>query len=160
MDICLPVKSAKLKYPPAEQYPAKGVMSLFDTYTGTQNFKDENWLGFHEKDLIVTADLGEMKNLHTIAVNCLKNNYSYIFMPQNITVYISENGKDFTQVSEIDKPEIDKISHDGINHITLKFKQVKGRYVKIVAENIEKCPKEHYAAGKPAWLFVDEILIN
>lgn len=160
MDICYPVKSAKLLYEPSEQYYGKGVNSLFDTQTAFINFKDKAWLGFHENDLVVEADLGESKNVHSIQINCLKNNYSYIFMPQAIEIYVSQNGKDFKKVAFLSKQQIDKNSHDGINRLVLKFKSVSTRFVKISAENIGKCPSGHYAAGSPAWLFVDEILIN
>jgi hexosaminidase len=34
------------------------------------------------------------------------------------------------------------------------------RYVKIVAENIGICPKGHWGEGNPAWLFIDEIMVN
>ena len=160
LDICYPVQSVELVYNPSEQYQGKGAKSLFDTQTASQNFKDERWLGFHEKDMIVTADLGELKTIHTVQINCLKNNYSYIFMPQNIEIFVSKNGIEYQKTAVLTKTEIDKNSHDGINRISLKFKAIKGRYVKIAAKNIGKCPPEHYAAGAPAWLFVDEILIN
>jgi hypothetical protein len=35
-----------------------------------------------------------------------------------------------------------------------------GRYVRVHAENVGKIPGWHRAAGRRAWLFVDEILVN
>ena len=36
----------------------------------------------------------------------------------------------------------------------------KARYVRIIARNIAKIPEGQRAAGRPAWLFVSEIVIN
>ena len=36
----------------------------------------------------------------------------------------------------------------------------KAHYVKIIAENVNKCPEWHKGAGGKAWLFVDEIVIE
>jgi hexosaminidase len=40
------------------------------------------------------------------------------------------------------------------------FESKNARFVKIVAPIFEKIPQWHYGAGKPTFLFVDEIMVN
>ena len=44
--------------------------------------------------------------------------------------------------------------------MTPSFGGYKARYVKIEVENIGVVPDWHEAAGSPAWMFVDEIIIK
>ena len=160
MEICYPVKKVKLQNLPAAEYSAEGVTTLFDLKTASTNFKDGKWLGFHENDMVLSMDFGDKKNISTVKLNCLKNEYSYIFVPQGIEIYISDNANDYRLVKNMTKEEIDKLTSSGFNRIVLQFDPVDCRYLKVVANNIGKCPEGHRATGEKAWLFVDEVLVN
>jgi hexosaminidase len=43
---------------------------------------------------------------------------------------------------------------------TVKTDGTKGRYIKVVAHTIGRCPAWHKGAGDPAWIFADEIVIE
>jgi hypothetical protein len=40
------------------------------------------------------------------------------------------------------------------------FPPVKARFVKVVANNMDKAPLWHHGAGLPSWIFVDEISVQ
>ena len=39
-------------------------------------------------------------------------------------------------------------------------KGIESRYVRIKGYNLDQCPDYHPGAGRPCWLFTDEIIIN
>ena len=39
-------------------------------------------------------------------------------------------------------------------------KNIKTRYIKVKATNINECPEYHPGSGGPSWIFSDEIIIN
>ena len=62
---------------------------------------------------------------------------------------------------EIDKNEIP--TYHGKKSIkTFKTEKLNtnARYIRVVAKNRSVCPEWHKNAGKEAWLFLDEVLIN
>jgi hypothetical protein len=34
------------------------------------------------------------------------------------------------------------------------------RYIRVSAKSVKKLPADHLGAGKPAWLFLDEIFVR
>jgi len=44
------------------------------------------------------------------------------------------------------------------HNATKEFVNLRGRYLKIIAQNIGVCPEWHPGAGGKAWVFVDEIV--
>jgi len=48
----------------------------------------------------------------------------------------------------------------GVWNIALEVGKVEGRYVRLTARNIGRCPSWHPGAGGKAWIFVDEILVE
>ncbi|OQX97703.1 MAG: hypothetical protein B6I20_12170 [Bacteroidetes bacterium 4572_117] len=160
IEISYPVKSARLKKQAAKEYSAQGVATLFDLEIGTNYFKDGQWLGFHENDMVLNIDFAESKNINSVKISCLKNEYSYIFAPQSIEIFASENGTDYELVKSMTKAEIDEVTFSGLNLVVLQFQAINSRYLKLVAKNIGKCPAGHRAEGEKAWLFVDEVMVN
>ncbi|GIS54883.1 hypothetical protein Ct9H90mP29_19250 [bacterium] len=39
-------------------------------------------------------------------------------------------------------------------------KGIESRYIRIKGYNLDQCPDYHPGAGRPCWLFTDEIIIN
>ena len=50
--------------------------------------------------------------------------------------------------------------HLTLRNITLEVGRVEGRYVRLTARNIGRCPSWHPGAGGKAWIFTDEILVE
>jgi len=47
-----------------------------------------------------------------------------------------------------------------VKPLVLEPKDISARYVRFRAESVGKLPDWHPAAGNPAWLFVDEIVVR
>jgi len=152
---------AYLKVQPSEKYDAKGGQSLVDgLISGTASFANEEWLGFQGEDLNAKIDLGKTQMLDKIIFRFLESTGSWIFLPKSVEVYTSDDGNSFTEIA-CDNESF-KIEKEGasIREFELPLKEVKARYLKIVATNFGELPVWHVSAGNPAWLFTDEIIIE
>lgn len=77
---------------------------------------------------------------------------SWIYLPTDVKVLLSTDGKKFKPVSAL------VYTKDGQKGFSIDAK--KARYVKIVAKNTPVIPDGKPGAGNPAWLFIDEITID
>ena len=52
--------------------------------------------------------------------------------------------------------------HDGPSIVEFRqqFGDLSGRFVKVVGSNVGFCPDWHIGKGEPAWVFIDEIIIE
>lgn len=146
-------------FPISKYYPADGPNTLTDGVRGT-SVVGKYWHGISGNDLIATIDLGEEKQAGKIAIGCLQNYRSWIFLPQSVKVEISADGQSYTDAGTV----INAISPDEKNVImkdfTVEFKQQKVKFIRVMAKNIGVCPKGHSGEGKPAWVFADEIVVE
>lgn len=154
------VKSATLTFEPSDKYPGSGVLSLFDGLTGSSNYKNKQWMGFEGGDFEVTADLGEMKTVKSMAVDVLQLPASWIFLPMAVEFYISDDGRNFTLINTFYPAETDDIRLDGPVMLNRNFDNLRSRFIRIKAINMGTCPEGHPGAGQKAWLFVSEVEVE
>jgi alpha-L-fucosidase len=142
------------------RYSGGGVFGLVNGLKGTEDLNDGNWQGYEENDFEAAIDLESIIDINNISVRFLQEINSLIFMPPFVEFSTSEDGTNFKTISRIknDIPENKKSVQ--IKEFASGFSNMKARYIKITAKNIGTCPKGHPGAGKKAWLFLDEILVN
>lgn len=141
------------------QYAANGAISLTDGVRGDPNNVKKDWLGFLGVDADILLDLGEVKQIDNVSLGCLHNPGNWIFLPTSIEFSLSEDGMNYLPASGT-KPSIITPKDPMRSTYTIISMVTKARYIKIVAKNIGICPKGHWGEGNPAWLFVDEIMVN
>ncbi len=154
-------KRISLQHPYSKSYPAAGDKSLLDGCRGTKDFRDGLWQGYHKEDMDAIIWLGDKVPVKKVSVGFLQNVPSWIFFPEFVQLSISENGKDFTplsQLSKMDQPndDITRIQ----DYVFENLEPFEARYLRIRAKNIGYCPEWHDGAGGEAWLFIDEIIIE
>ncbi|HEU4717207.1 MAG TPA: GH92 family glycosyl hydrolase [Bacteroidia bacterium] len=143
----------------ANQYAAGGNKALIDGIRGAENFRTGDWQGYEGDDVDAVVDLGSVKNVAHISIGCLQDQASWIFMPQEVDFYVSDDGRNFTQAGSM-MNTIDE-HHDGpVLHEFYCDPGMPARYVKVVAKNRGACPAWHPGKGNPAWIFADEIEIE
>jgi len=143
----------------ANQYAAAGDKTLIDYLRGGNNYRTGNWQGYRE-DLDVIVDLGESKNINSIALGCLQDIRSWIFYPKKISFYSSLDGEEFNLIGEIKNIFPDNLEGSFNNDYTLSIKNHNAQFIKVTAENYGVCPEWHLGAGGKTWIFVDEITIK
>ncbi|GGH00190.1 hypothetical protein GCM10011416_18330 [Polaribacter pacificus] len=157
-----PNVTIQLKHQYANQYNGGGANGLIDGIFGAKDFRTGTWQGFSNVDLVATVDLGKSKNLKTTTVGFLEDQKSWIFLPTEVTCYISVDNQNFIKIGSkkiaaekaADVASMKKIKFD------LKGKNV--RYVRIVAKTLGELPSWHlgYKHNGRSWLFADEIVIE
>jgi hexosaminidase len=132
---------------------------LTDGIIASDNFQDGSWQGFAGDDLEVIIDLGRTIPLTSISCNFLSDNKSWIFLPKQVTVLVSQDGITYRNLGE-NKFTADKEIKGAV--IQPVIYPVKGaiRYIKLTAINQGMFPAWHPAAGEKPWLFVDEIVAD
>jgi hypothetical protein len=151
-------KPIELAHAPAAQYAADGPASLLDGRVGNNDHTTE-WLGFHGHDLEATIDLGAATQVDTVAVRCLKQRALGIFLPEAITVEASADGNTFRPAATLAPAASAAGGGPGIESFATAVGQP-ARFIRVRLKNLGPLPAGHPAAGQPAWLFVDEILVN
>lgn len=136
-------------------YPGDGAFTLVN---GVQNEKalsrSREFLGFVGKDLEAVIDLEQSQAVNEIVLHAFEQTGSWIYRPDLVSFYISENGTDFSLLETV---------RNGIGKRHLLYatrKPATARYIKIVAKNKGIIPSGRPGAGNPSWLFADEIEVK
>jgi len=150
-----------LKNQPNKKYPANGAKSLTDGFVAkSATFSEEAWLGFQDNNLEAVINFENETDIQSIEVRCIENVKSWIFLPKSITIYNSENGKKFRKIKSFIISDKMNIEEAGIKKWKIDLGDINSKSIKVVIEKYGTLPEWHSGAGKQAWLFVDEIIIN
>ena len=144
------MKTVKYTSPYAPQYTAGGDSALVDGLRGGWTYGDKRWQGFLNTDMDITVDLGEMKEISSIAAEFMQLSGPYVWLPREVIISISEDGNTFTEQARLhtDVPT----TEDRLVFRTYEWDgKASARYVRYQAlsNGIEG-----------GWLFTDEIVIN
>ena len=151
-------KTVTYTYPESKYYPADGPNALTDGVRGTDAI-NKYWHGFSGNDVIATVDLGEKIEVKSIALGCLQHYKDWIFLPKSVKFETSTDGIDYKTINT----EINRVDINQAN-VHFDFKAMVGlpnlvRFIRVTAQN-NVCPPGHSGAGKPGWIFADEIIIE
>ena len=145
---------------PSNTYES-GAMGLTNGVRGiTKNYAQ--WVGFNGNDMEVIFDFNEPRAFSNVCLQFLNRPESYIFLPDYAIVSVSTDGKEWTDINRSDFAHLRDLNKTFIKEAKLPFSDYTKpkRFLKIFAKNVGKVPDGHAAAGKAAWLFADEILID
>jgi hypothetical protein len=153
-------KIATLVAPPSPQYPGEGAQSLIDGKIG-DTYTDKNFLGYQGEHLTAVLDFGENIDFQRLSVHYAENNGSWIFAPNGLQVWTSDDGKNWQPCISARYPAPAAMQENKTGIVSEAApKPVKTRFLKIKVENLLKNPKWHASAGQKCWVFVDEILVE
>ncbi|NEU06949.1 family 20 glycosylhydrolase [Flavihumibacter sp. R14] len=138
-------------------YQADGPNSLTDGVKGTSAV-GKFWHGISEKDLVATVDLGAETEVKQISLGCLQNYGDWILLPSEVKFETSADGKNFREVKTMINM-IPQAQRSAIQNFVADFPPQTARYIRVSAKN-GMLPAGHSGAGKPAWIFADEISVN
>ncbi|MEJ7736817.1 MAG: family 20 glycosylhydrolase [Chitinophagaceae bacterium] len=139
-------------------YMADGPNSLTDGVRGTTAV-GKYWHGFSQKDMIATIDLGAEKTVEKVTLGCLQNYRDWIFLPQWVKVEVSEDGTAFKEVATVQNTVSPDEKAAVIKDFNSRFPAQPARYIRVTAKN-GVCPPGHPGEGKPAWIFMDELIVE
>ena len=96
----------------------------------------------------------------SVTLGLLSNKPSYIFLPQRLSVAVSEDGENYSEVAARDYDIEGQDAPDTVVDRTLEFPATSARYVKVTVTPVEAMPDWHYAPGKRTFVFIDEVIVK
>ncbi|MEI9959478.1 MAG: carbohydrate binding domain-containing protein [Ferruginibacter sp.] len=144
----------------APQYAASGSASITDGLMASTAFKDNKWLGFSGRDVIATIDMQQATSINSVKINFLDDPNSGIYLPPKISVFVSDNGKDFSLAGTYTNTEVPKMGEPNLRLITIDHIKAKAKYIRIVANAFGEIPEGYLFKGTMSWIFVDEIMVD
>ncbi|MEZ5084082.1 MAG: alkaline phosphatase family protein [Bacteroidales bacterium] len=155
-----PIHNIDLSVAPDEKYSGSGPGTIADQKMGSSDFKDGKWLGFKGSDLIANIELTKPEQVGAVSVRFLNLRGSWIFPPSNIEIFASVDNEYFKTVGSLSQDRILEKLKTGRNQMKIPLTSSKTKYLKVVVKNLGVCPEGHPGEGQPAWLFVDEIIVE
>ena len=143
-----------------KNYVFDGEITLVDGLKGSPNYRTGRWLGFCETDLEAVIDLKQEEEISSVSFNTSVDKGDWVFDVLGITVSVSNDGKNFTEVFNESYPDLTAEDENKIYSHRVEFTPVKARFVKILALSDRDMPEWHGGKGYPAFIFVDELEIN
>lgn len=141
------------------KYPVGGEKALTDNLLGGLDFHF-NWLGFEGNDMIVVADLGDEKKFSRLQMNFLKAVESWVFLPEKVTLEISQDGVNFDSIASLVGDNSDQNYLQKSIPFVFAFDPTSARYLRVTAISMKTCPEWHRGFGSPSWIFVDEMILE
>ena len=151
----------QLLQPINHQYEFNGAPALVDGLKATDtNFQSGRWIGFYNNDMEVVIDLGQNTEISKIGFNTCVEKGAWIFDTRGVEISISEDGKNFNTMVKQDFPAQTEANPNLIYRHFFDFPKTSTRYVKVKALSEQSIPSWHNGKGRPAFLFVDEIIVE
>ena len=154
-------KDAKIKSltKPSNIYPVGEENALTDGLFGDLDFHN-NWLGYQGKDMIIEIDLERIDTISQISMNFLKAVNSWVFLPIEVIVEVSTDGKIFVEVANFNEDLNDENYLVKSIPFNIKFNAIETQYLRVTAVSIKQCPEWHRGFGNPSWIFIDELIVE
>jgi hexosaminidase len=147
--------------PNSRQYPGTGTFTLTDGLLGSVDHHDGLWQGWIGRDLEVVIDLDSVTTIHSIGASFLQAVQSWILLPKRVELWLSEDGVRWRSVTAATH-DIPADRDERFRH-TFELAvpgETRARYVKVAARSSGTLPDWHAGAGRPAWIFADEIVVR
>lgn len=150
--------SLRTRYAP--QYSGGGDGAIVDGFFGDPDDLKNAWQGYEGTDLEATLDLGKAIPVHKVSVSCLQMVAWGIYAPVKVECSTSADGQAYVVVKSVE-PGIPAAEAGPVaKTVAIPLDGHPIRYLRIRAVNLGKIPAGNPAAGKPAWLFVDEVQVE
>ncbi|MEO6540736.1 MAG: glycoside hydrolase domain-containing protein, partial [Ferruginibacter sp.] len=143
-----------------QQYDGNGASGLIDGIHGEVDWRKGNWQGYQKTGMDVVIDLQEIKPVSAVTIGLLQDSRSWIIMPKQIIIEVSNDNINFTQVySGKDFLPVEE-ERAQVKNVVANFTTISAKYVRIKAIQYGKLPAWHLGAGGDTHIFVDEINVQ
>ena len=144
---------------PSYNYTFGGAITLVDGRKGGTNSRSGEWLGFSEAPCEVVITLKENTPVKEVRFNALIETGDWIYPPTSFEVWGSKDGKNYDLLAK-ENYALPKEPLKEIKTYSLSFPEKEVTYLKVKINGVNKIPSFHQgAAGKPGFLFIDEIQV-
>ena len=153
-------KPITLIQPVHKNYTFNGAITLVDGLKGTPNYRTGRWLGFSENDFEAVIDLQEATEIKTVKFDTSVDKSDWVFDIRGIKISVSDDGENYKVLLDREHPSLTDEDPNIIYNHTFDLAPTTTRFVKIKALVEHSIPAWHPAIGKPAFIFIDELIIE
>jgi len=161
--------------PPDNYYKDEKGKTLIDGVKGDVNLSGGKWIGFRNNSMKALMIFNQPSVVSTVMVSSTVDTASYVMPPLSLELWGGSDSahlkllKRITPVQPPKPPRPPKTAKPGeslprqpayLKLYTLGFKATTVRYLKLIANPVEKLPSWHSGKGKRGWFFVDELIVN
>ncbi|MBK6752760.1 MAG: family 20 glycosylhydrolase [Flavobacteriales bacterium] len=139
---------------PSEKYADGGAFTLVNGITAGARRVNHEWLGWRGGEVTITVDLDSAQDLRFLGLGALNEPSSWIHPPEAIEISTSLDGLTFEKQGDAPMKK-----GEGRREVAV-VKPCKARYVRYIVHAWKAIPVGQPGAGEPAWLFLDEVIIN
>ena len=146
---------------PDARYPGTGPASLTDGLLGGTEHGDGLWQGWWGPDVDVVLDLGVARPVDSVSVRFLQNVRSWIVLPARVEFASSADGKDWRSLGSATHAV--PVTKEGvvIHPFAVALRGASSpRYLRVRVQSAGPLPAGHPGAGRPSWLFADEVVVR
>jgi hypothetical protein len=152
-------KKVQLISPDPVLFSEEDFLKLTDGIRASNDSRN-NWVGFQGKDLDVVIDLGKVQKVQHFESSFYQLAAWLSLAPKRVKYFISLDGKTFTSVGTVENTlPIDQYD-SFLKDFIVDFPPADARYVRVVAHTIGNTPESHPGAGQPAWMHIDEVVVE
>ncbi len=148
---------------PSPSYPGTGPGGLCDGQLGSRDHYDPRWMGWSGDDMEAVIDLGGLRTVSRVTVDCLRAQGPWIFLPRWVEVAASQDGREWIPAGKTEVP-LEEDGEKAAVPVSVGIPQgLQGRsvrYLRVLAKNRGSLPDWHPGSPEDAWLFVDEIVVE
>jgi hypothetical protein len=150
---------------PSLKYLAGGKNALIDGELG-EFVWDGKWQGFEGTDAEFQFSLSKEPHNQWIEVRCLSKKSAWVYWPDSVILWGSDNGMDFYPMDTVLSPSQKISDWDGVHTFrfsagistTHGFKWPVCYRLSLKSQQL--LPQDHPFVGEKSWLFIDEILVH
>jgi hexosaminidase len=155
-------KSVSYAVPNNPKYDGGGPMALADGRFGDADNFRKGWVGFQGDDLSATVELDTTRDLRWIGLRCLESQRNWIFLPGEVTIEVSRDGRAWQTAARLDtrSESLTLAPAPAVRTLGAGVKTSGTRFVRITAKNPGTLPDWHPSAGEKSWVFADEIIVE
>lgn len=155
------LRPLRLLTSPAPNYSFDGAPTLNDGLRGNKNYRTGRWLGFYDTDCVAVIDFGRPTHLRKLRFDVCVNKDDGCMDARGVTVEGSDDGLTFRKITSEEYRAMTESDDHGVYNHSVGLASSEYRYIKVTIACEKNIPSWHsYAAGRPAFLFVDEIALD
>ena len=133
---------------------------LVDGVRGGHVFANGQWAGWQASKFDVTVEMDAV-SYSSVTLGMLVSKGDWIYNPQSLSVSVSEDGEQFTEVAFEEYEAENQDSPNGLKEYKVAFPETTAKYLRVVCSPLKAIPAWHVmAAGRPAFIFVDELIVE
>ncbi|HAD34383.1 MAG TPA: hypothetical protein DCF44_07780, partial [Chitinophagaceae bacterium] len=140
-------------------YNLGGIDKLIDARVGQTPMVGSEWLGWSGQNPMIQMEWPKTPQAKKIGISLLKQEESWIYLPEEINLEWSNDGIQFERLAKVDKSTLDaKYVHNQLFEWEIPDESF--RFIRISFRSMKSIPDGKPGSGQDPWLFLSEIVLK